>query len=392
MKVKYSLVIILLIIVLSGCTTLKKAAQGKEGQTRDDLGCWPPVCSLISNPMGKQLCEDWKAGKQVQWPDCSFMSEFPKCQKLCEVEKNVTTTKEVSEQKQAFNVLPALVKPEFADGITEKDKTFIIQGIGAMDFYLQKWFSKSINQPAGLRVDIVESTENRDKVTIEDGKMVILIGTRDSTWKRNTELKNQFGVEAHSRISAHEYVHVYQFHNGCGNTATESPAPKWFLEGEAEWLSEKAVQEGGIVPSLSIPQTRLSFAKQQTGSLQSFEKPKYDAISVTSYSFYTMAVDFLMKDKPIKALDDFCVNLADGKGMSMPQAFEKAFGISLEKFYENFEAYRKTWSSGSTPSPGQIPQEYCAPFASIPSCSAVGTPDSQNYNYCKQCYPEKATV
>ena len=55
-------------------------------------------------------------------------------------------------------------------------------------------------------------------------------------------------------------------------------------------------------------------------------------------SFYN-----LMKDKQKKVLDDFCANLADGKGMSMPEAFENAFGITLEKFYEDFESYRKTW-------------------------------------------------
>ena len=48
------------------------------------------------------------------------------------------------------------------------------------------------------------------------------------------------------------------------------------------------------------------------------------------------------------------------------------------------------------PSPDQnpqrgdrIPQEYCSGFASVPSCSYVGSPDSQNYQYCKQCYPDR---
>ncbi|TSD07693.1 MAG: hypothetical protein Greene07144_826 [Parcubacteria group bacterium Greene0714_4] len=46
-------------------------------------------------------------------------------------------------------------------------------------------------------------------------------------------------------------------------------------------------------------------------------------------------------------------------------------------------------SGGVVPSSGQIPQEYCSSFASVPSCSYVGAPDSQNYKYCKQCYPER---
>lgn len=43
----------------------------------------------------------------------------------------------------------------------------------------------------------------------------------------------------------------------------------------------------------------------------------------------------------------------------------------------------------SLPPSGQIPQEYCAPFATVPKCDYVGAPDSQNYKYCKQCFPDK---
>lgn len=90
MKVKYVvLVIVLLSLILSSCslTTPEKGAEEKPAE-RDDFGCWPPLCSIIPDPQGKQMCEDWKAGKQVTWPDCSFFaSTYPKCQKLCEFEK-----------------------------------------------------------------------------------------------------------------------------------------------------------------------------------------------------------------------------------------------------------------------------------------------------------------
>src|SRR3989344_8651732 len=136
---------------------------------RDDSGCFYS-CDFF--PAGsKQMCEDWKAGKQVQWPpDCKMMQYGP-CIQLCEAEKKRTVS--VGEQKQAFNVLPSLVQPEFADDVTAEDKNFVIQGISATDFYLKRWFGKSINQPAGLRVDAIESTGAQ--VVVENGKMVILI-------------------------------------------------------------------------------------------------------------------------------------------------------------------------------------------------------------------------
>ncbi|MDP3733832.1 MAG: hypothetical protein Q8R37_01260 [Nanoarchaeota archaeon] len=82
---KSTLVVLMLITVLlvSSCAPKGVPSEAK----RDDFGCWPPSCSLIPDQQGKKLCEDWKAGKQVQWFDCSGFSDFPNCVKLCELEK-----------------------------------------------------------------------------------------------------------------------------------------------------------------------------------------------------------------------------------------------------------------------------------------------------------------
>ena len=375
----------------------EQTKQQTEG--RDDLGCWPPSCSTIPDSLGRQACMDWKAGKAVQWPpDCKYLSAQPVCVKLCESEKKVGTQSgspqipNAPAQKQVFDTLPSLVKAEFAGGVSLEDKNVIIQGISAMDFYLKKWFSKSTDKPSGLRVGAGAPADegSQSQVVVENGTTVILIETGSAVWSRQLQLNKEIGGEWRSRLAAHEYVHVYQFQNGCGEgVLTGRPvASKWFIEGEAEWLAFKAGKEAGLLPSFSIPQMVTPQAKQVKGSLESFESPT--DLNLQAYFLYTMAIDYLMKDRPIKALDDFCANL--GSGMSMPKAFETAFGITKEKFYEGFGAYRKTWSSESSsgqPSQGQIPQEYCSGFASVPSCSYVGSPDSQDYKYCKQCYPNK---
>jgi len=41
------------------------------------------------------------------------------------------------------------------------------------------------------------------------------------------------------------------------------------------------------------------------------------------------------------------------------------------------------------PPGGQSPQDYCASFTAVPKCDYVGAADSQNYKYCKQCFPDK---
>ncbi len=228
-----------------------------------------------------------------------------------------------------FNVLPSLIKAEFANGVTEEDKALIIQGISAADFYLQKWFGKSINRQARLRVDASEAAPN---VVTQNGEMVIILGTNSKAFKKD---------RAH--MAAHEYVHVYAAYNGLGSTDVSiSITPLWFLEGEAEWLSYEIVYEAGLSPPFN-EQMLTSLAKEETAPLKSLEKPTQTVVNSSRYALYALAVNYLMRDKPKKVLDDFAVNLADGKGMSMPQAFEKAFNITLDKFYENFESYRKTW-------------------------------------------------
>ena len=67
----------------TGITTESPETKPQE---RDDFGCWPPSCSFMPAGMARQMCEDWKAGKTINWFDCSFFSQYPDCKKLCEFE------------------------------------------------------------------------------------------------------------------------------------------------------------------------------------------------------------------------------------------------------------------------------------------------------------------
>ena len=390
-----------LLIFIAGCTPKETAisANGTASEKgtpaqRNDFGCWPPSCSFMPDQQGKQMCEDWKAGEKVNWYDCSIFSQYPACQKLCEFEKKGVASgsgQTGDEQKQAFDVLPSLIKAEFASDVTDEDKLFVIHGISAMDFYLQKWFGKSINKQAELRVDTGKSTSlstGSQIVAEKDGTMAIEIKTGSEIWKM------QVG-ESRNGVSAHEYVHIYQFQNGCGSIAQEHlSAQKWFYEGEAVLLSSKVMSEAGWSFPFSIQQM-IPMAKQATGPLKSFETNEgtSHANLLFVYPLFATAVDYLIKDKPITVLDDFCADI--GKGQDVKLAFQNAFGIALDKFYQDFEAYRKTWNDIQNqqqqyPQSGsQTPQEYCSYFASTPRCSDVGSPDSDNYKYCKQCFPDK---
>lgn len=330
------LLVVLVALAVGGYFFTQKGSSLPGQNQRNDFGCWPPSCSMISDSQGKQMCEDWKAGKNVQWPDCSIFSGQPNCKNLCESEKQGTAT--TVNKKQVFNALPPLVKAEFASDVTDKDKLSITQGISAMDFYLKKWFGKSIDQPLGLKVYATQSASLLEggSIVMENGTAIIEIKTGSALWKQQRE-------ETRNNVSAHEYMHVYQLQNGCGNIAQANlKTPKWFLEGEAVLLSFNITKDAGWNPYFSIQQM-ISLAKQARGSLQSFEKAETvnDSNALSAYPLFATAVDYLIKERPIKTLDNFCVNLA--KNQPVTTAFQNAFGIPLEKFYEEFEAYRSTW-------------------------------------------------
>ncbi len=80
--------------------------------TRDDLGCFPPSCSYIPDPQGKQMCEDWKAGKSVAWPSsCNYFSGQPACVKLCETEKKTGAQSSSSQTASAPVAAPCNLAP-----------------------------------------------------------------------------------------------------------------------------------------------------------------------------------------------------------------------------------------------------------------------------------------
>ncbi len=84
----------------------QQSANRGESKARDDFGCWPPSCSFIPDPQGKKSCEDWKAGKAVEWPPCSFFSGQPACQKLCETETKIGTQGNGSQKISAPDSAP----------------------------------------------------------------------------------------------------------------------------------------------------------------------------------------------------------------------------------------------------------------------------------------------
>ncbi|TSC89130.1 MAG: Uncharacterized protein G01um10143_511 [Parcubacteria group bacterium Gr01-1014_3] len=86
---------------IPGTQPISKPSSAKTSSAeRNDLGCWPSSCSVIPDAQGKKSCEDWKAGRPVQWPSCSYFSNQLACQQLC-----------IAETKTPGSVPPTSVPP-----------------------------------------------------------------------------------------------------------------------------------------------------------------------------------------------------------------------------------------------------------------------------------------
>jgi len=370
-------------------TDQNKQQTNANTNAKDDFGCWPPSCSSIPDATGKLACEDWKAGKSIMWPsDCSMMQQSS-CAKLCDFEKknNPQASQNVSDsnnkqqymdqnqqqptikgdaytaaaQKIVAHELPSLLTLEFKDGVLKEDEEKFREGFKTMDFFLNEWFGHSIIRKSAIRVS---ATGKESWWADESGTKVGVMGMQDPAELIAMKPYAQFEPFADTRVRymTHEFVHLYQIGQGCHGVRGVEGTFGWFTEGEAEWLSFKAQRESGKLKSdMSVEQWASQGLQQrlQRGiSMKPLRECEGAGCSKDAYPYFTLAIEFLMKDKELKTLDSFCANIGNGQIGSV--AFQNAFGVSLEKFYSDFELYQKmlsTASSSSTSSSSTYPNQ-----------------------------------
>lgn len=240
----------------------------------------------------------------------------------------------------ASHQMPELLNIEIKSDVDKEDAGKMQEGFKIMDFYLNRWFGKSITKKSAIRV---EAKSGDSKFQKEGDAILFLYLTQSSDWQIPKEIGAKYNTDMRSKLAAHEYVHLYQINNGCANLGRDGEKIKWFLEGEAEWLSYKVMEETGNLP-FSFDAKKMIMMQLKTGGgnfnqLNSYEQVKGASTDTSLYGYFALAIDYLVKDKNIKTLDDFCINLGKGQGVSV--AFQNAFSILLEKFYSDFEAYYK---------------------------------------------------
>ena len=157
-------------------------------------------------------------------------------------------------------------------------------------------------------------------------------------WYQNTEPKYR------TKVIAHEFIHTYQNELSELSPASEShevpeAGPRWLKEGIAEYFAYKSLSEGGILPYESERNSRILIdAKRIDKPLSEMGKQEgYRGVGGV-YNHFLIAAELLAKNSGESNLLEYHA-LQDSK-TTWQEAFEKAFGMTVDKFYELFEEHR----------------------------------------------------
>jgi hypothetical protein len=183
--------------------------------------------------------------------------------------------------------------------------------------------------------------ERLSNVVAESSYRGVLINTGHQAWRVLTDADLM-------RAVAHEYVHVVQLENAGQPIADQTlrasvdsvpPAgPLWLLEGSAEVVSYLVADRldiedyAGTLVDLGIE------ARDNPVPLANLETYlEYYAGGDDGIARAVLASDYLMRNRDLSQLFQFWEDIR--RGSQWRDAFVRRFGVSVETFYENFNAY-----------------------------------------------------
>jgi len=144
-----------------------------------------------------------------------------------------------------------------------------------------------------------------------------------------------------AQVVAHEYFHLVQ--EGLSRGSASSLAPPWLVEGSAQYVGTVVVGAAGLLDYGAERAQIAQWAREAAAPLATCAEtaPNPEERSRCLYSLGFIAVEYVVaRHGGLPALVDLFLLLGDG--LEWRESFQRAFGRSVETFYVEFEAYRKT--------------------------------------------------
>lgn len=213
----------------------------------------------------------------------------------------------------------ACVKFDYQPDVPQVDRTQIENGIA----WSQKYLDANLGGRATrlLTVQVRSDADGCGQTVAHAGNGYLCIATGHEVW-------GQF-PDQHEKITSHEYFHHWQEEHRC-----ISSAPVWLMEGMAEYVGYQVIIENGLTSASAVHDYHV-------GGVTSLEMPPLEDTEQTNaydvagiYSLYYLAVEQLTQEVGVSAYRTFCDLVAEG--VPWQEAFQHAFHLSPETFYEDF--------------------------------------------------------
>jgi Peptidase of plants and bacteria len=220
----------------------------------------------------------------------------------------------------------AKVTFDIANAVSTEDAVYVREGITLAQDYVTATLSDISDSP--IRVAVFDNDDffcGQALACATETSIVVLAGTPQ--WNSLAPFERVHAI-------VHEYIHVYQYamaHDGM------ETMPAWFIEGMADYLAYNAVTDLGLVRETDVHDfhTWTLAWNPDMAALDDLENSyAFYGEYGPAYSLAYLAIDHLMKDRPLSDLDRFLEQV--GKGHNWRASFQKVFERDLNAFYRSF--------------------------------------------------------
>lgn len=226
--------------------------------------------------------------------------------------------------------------------VTEPDRQLIAEAVRLAEDFFRARFDAPLGADVTVTALPIPSPHDDYLIAATLGSSIVIY-TRSLGWIDSPPAER-------IRTVIHEYTHAYQS-SKTHEVPYESAA--WFEEGVAEYLSLTALSDLGLMNPEAM-EGLFGVVVTQTDLPPLQELERYEAMQAQpgeSYPLMYFGVDFLLRDLPLSTVDNYYTYLE--QGTPFDAAFESAYGITPELFYDEFARFR----ASSLPTTDHYPAE-----------------------------------
>jgi hypothetical protein len=234
---------------------------------------------------------------------------------------------------------------KYDNAATEQDRKIVERGVELAKKNFGDVLQVTIHAYGDFNAlcDAYSQFENRagcshldEDMGMASGNGGIYINISSEGWQRNPDPLKMKTV-------LHEYVHIVQFYrSGGAQHFKPDTGPEWLVEGSAEFLSLRAIDNEHLIDfnlqrNRKIEQAKL--VRTPLGITATGANAK-DAEIYRLYALGFLATEFLAANHGGEGnILKFYSTISSFN--AWPNAFKQTFGISIDEFYTQFEDYRQ---------------------------------------------------